>query len=145
MNFMRWDPFVDLRTLRERVNRLFEESLSHSSLQEPVIPRTWAPVVDIYEAPEALVVEAELSGMKQEEIEIELTGDTLTIKGERRPEEGREFLRQERNYGPFQRAFTLGMPIDQAGVKARYREGVLEITLPKAEEARPKQVKIDVG
>lgn len=145
MNFLRWDPFADMRTLRSQIDRLFEESLSHSTRQEPVVSQAWAPLVDIHETQEALVVEVELPGMKQEEIALELGGDTLTIRGERKPAEGRQFLRQERNYGPFQRAFTLGAPIDQTKVRARYREGVLEIVLPKAEEARPKQVKIDVG
>jgi len=145
MNFLRWDPFGDLRSLRERIDRLFEESMARSGRHEPVVAHAWAPVVDIYETPEALVVEAEVAGMKQKDIDIELSGDTLTIKGERKPEPGREFLRQERNYGTFQRAFTLGVPINPAGVRARYREGVLEITLPKAEEARPRQVRIEVS
>ncbi|NIM06372.1 MAG: Hsp20 family protein [Armatimonadetes bacterium] len=145
MNLMHWDPFGDLRTLRERVDRLFEESLARSPHQEPVTIHAWSPVVDIYEVPDALVVEAELTGMKQEDVDIELTGDTLTIKGERQPSPEREFLRQERSYGAFQRAFTLGVPVDQTKVKARYRDGLLEITLPKAKQARPKQVKIEVG
>jgi len=145
MNILRWDPFSDMRSLRERIDRLFEESLSHSARREPVMAQAWAPVVDIHETADALIVEAELPGMKQEEIAIELSGDTLTIKGERRPATGREFLRQERNYGAFQRAFTLGVPINQAGVRARYTDGLLEVTLPKAEAARPKQVKIEIG
>jgi HSP20 family protein len=145
MNFMRWDPFGDLRSLRERVDRLFEESLARSSQQMPAVSQGWSPAVDIRETPEALVVEVELPGMKQEEIDIELTGDTLTIKGERKPLEGREFLRQERSYGTFQRAFTLGVPIEQSAVKARYRDGLLEITLPKAEAAPPKEVQIEIG
>jgi HSP20 family protein len=145
MNIMRWDPFNDMRSLRERIDRLFEESLSQTTRNEPVVAHTWAPVVDIYETADALIVEVELPGMQQEDIDIELTGDTLTIRGERKPAPGREYLRQERNYGAFQRAFTLGLPIDQTGVKARYREGILEITLVKAVEVRPKQVKIDVG
>ena len=145
MNILRWDPFSDMWSLRERIDRLFEESLAHSTHREPVMAHAWAPVVDIHETTDALVVEAELPGMKQEDIDIELSGDTLTIKGERRPASEREFLRQERNYGAFQRAFTLGVPINQAGVRARYTDGLLEVTLPKAEEARPKQVKIEVS
>jgi HSP20 family protein len=148
MNILRWDPFSDMQTLRERINRLFEESLAQGARQEPVVAHSWAPVVDIYDTPEALLVEVELPGMKQEDINVELSGDTLTIKGERLPHEGddkRELLRQERHYGSFSRAFTLGVPVQQTAVKAHYRDGVLEITLPKAEETKPKQVKIELG
>jgi len=144
MGVLRWDPFAELASLRERVNRVFEESMRPEDRREQSPARAWAPLVDIYETPAEIVVEADLAGVKQDDIEIQVMGDTLTLRGERKDTEGRNYVRVERPYGPFSRSFTIGTPIDQAGVKARYKDGVLEITLPKAEEAKPKQVKVQV-
>ncbi len=146
MSLIRWDPFGDMAQLREQVNRLFEQSLAHSG-REPGFAQTWSPTVDIVETDAAITLHAELPGMKPEEIDIQITGDTLTLKGERKvqkEEKGRQYVRIERSYGAFQRSFTLGLPIDQGAVKANYRDGVLEITLPKREEVKPKQVKVQV-
>lgn len=146
MDLIRWDPFADLGTLRDRVNRLFEETLSRSGLREPAEARTWAPLVDIHETDGEIVVSADLPGLSRDQIDIELTGDSLTIKGERTFEDAnKNYVRVERPRGAFQRSFTIGVPIDQANVKAAYHDGVLEVTLPKAEEARPKQVKVEVA
>jgi len=145
MDLIRWDPFGDLSTLRERVNRLFEETLARPDRREPASARTWAPLVDIYDANGDIVLRADLPGLKQEDIDLQLTGDTLTIRGERKLSEEHSYMRVERPHGNFERSFTLSVPIDQSKVKASYREGVLEIVLPKAEEAKPKQVKVEVG
>ncbi|HEY3415847.1 MAG TPA: Hsp20/alpha crystallin family protein [Armatimonadota bacterium] len=146
MSLLRWDPFADMAHLRDQVNKVFEQSLTRSG-REPVSTQFWAPAVDIEETDEALIFRAELPGMKVEQIDIQLTGDTLSIKGERkfeREEKGKQFVRIERAYGAFQRSFTLGLPVKQDGVRAAYREGILEITLPKAEEIKPKQVKVEI-
>ncbi len=146
MSLGRWDPFADMAQLREQVNRLFDTTLNRSG-QEPTAARTWAPVVDIYETVQAIVLHVDLPGVKPEEIDIRITGDTLTLKGERtlaREETEKQYVRIERAYGAFQRSFTLGVPIEQSAVTAAYHDGVLEITLPKAEESKPKQVKVDV-
>jgi HSP20 family protein len=145
MDLIRWDPFSDLGTLRERVNRLFEETLARSGRREPAEARTWSPLVDIHETDGEIIVRADLPGLSREEIDIELAGDALSIKGDRKLDENRSYVRVERPHGAFQRSFTIGVPIDTANVKAAYRDGVLEVALPKAEEARPKQVKVDVG
>jgi HSP20 family protein len=146
MDLMRWDPFGDLGTLRDRVNRAFEDAFARTGTREPAEARTWSPPVDIQETEGEIVLRADLPGMTREQIDIELSGDALTIRGERTfDDEGRNYLRVERPHGTFQRGFTIGVPIDQANVKANFRDGVLEITLPKSEEIRPKQVKIDVG
>jgi len=146
MDLIRWDPFADLGTLRERVNRLFEETLSRAGIREPAEARTWSPPVDIHETDGEIVVRADVPGVDREQIDIELTGGALTIKGERKfDDEQKNYVRVERPHGTFQRSFTIGVPIDQANVKAAYRDGVLEVTLPKAEEARPKQVRVEVG
>lgn len=146
MDLIRWDPFGDLGTLRERVNRLFEETLARTGRREPAEARTWAPLVDIHETDGEIVVRADLPGLSREQIDIELTGDALTIKGERKfDDERKNYVRIERPHGTFQRSFTIGVPVDQANVKAAYRDGVLEVTLPKTGEARPKQVRVEVG
>ena len=148
MSIVRWDPFADISQLREQVNRLFEQSLTTSG-HEPASMRTWAPTVDIEETKDALIIHAELPGIKPEEISIQVEGDTLTLRGERqiqREEKDKQFVRVERAYGAFQRSFTLGIPIKTDEVNACYNNGVLDITLPKAEEVKPKsiQVKIEV-
>jgi HSP20 family protein len=101
--------------------------------------------VDVAETQDGIVLRAELPGMRQEDIDIELTGDTLTLRGERKFEnrEQREnFVRVERSYGRFQRSFTLGVPVQHDQVRANYRDGVLEIVLPKSEATRPRKVQV---
>ena len=146
MSLTRWDPFRELEALQEDVNRLFQESLTRPKREMPS-GRLWAPAVDVTENDESIVVKAELPGMKKEDIDIELVGDTLTIRGERKfqDEEKKEnYVRVERAYGRFQRSFTLGVPVKQTDIKACYKEGVLEVTIPKAEEVKPKKVEVSV-
>ena len=97
---IRWDPFADMSRLRSQINRIFEEAMGRPERGEPASSRTWAPAVDIYETDEAPIVQAELAGMRREDFDIELTGDTLTIRGDRQLEDGRRFLRVERPRGP---------------------------------------------
>ncbi len=146
MSMIRWDPFRDLESLQENVNRLFQESMTRSPHEGPAV-KTWAPPVDVISDEDKIVVKAEIPGMKKEDIEIGLTGDTLTIKGERKfeDEEKKEcYVRSERAYGKFERSFTIGVPIEASEVKASYKDGVLEVTIPKAEEIRPKKVEVAV-
>lgn len=146
MSLLRWDSFADMAQLRDQVNRLFEQSLTRTG-QEPASTKVWAPAVDIMETKDAVMLHMEIAGITPGEINIQVTEDMLTVKGERRMarrEDGRQVIRQERSYGPFQRSFTLGVPVDQQRIRASYRDGVLEIVLHKREEQKPKQVKIDV-
>lgn len=138
-----WDPFGPIADIRDRINAIFEERTRQLRSQAGEA-RAWAPRVDIYETEAALVFESELPGLNRDDIEIEVTGDRLTIKGERKPPQGREYVRVERRYGPFHRSFAIGVPIEQSGVTARYREGVLVITLPKSERTEMKQVRVKV-
>ena len=150
MAMVRFDPFRDLDRLQSEVNRLFEGVNNTgeprpTSTQNPNFNRPWAPVVDVAENQNEVVLRAELPGMKQEDIDIELTGDTLMIRGERRfeDEQRREnFVRVERSYGRFQRSFTLGLPVQHDAVRATYRDGVLEVVLPKSEATRPRKVQV---
>ena len=146
MSLVRWDPFRELESLQEGVNRLFQESMVRPRRDVPTA-RVWAPPVDVMEDEDKIFVKAEIPGMKKEEIDIEMTGDTLTIKGERKfelEEKKENFVRVERSYGSFQRSFTIGVPVKAAEVKAGYKDGILEITIPKAEEVKPKKVEIAV-
>lgn len=143
------DPFAGLTRLQDEMNRLFE---NYSPLagrrpggQEHVSARVWQPLADVYEDQDSIVLRFDLPGLKQEDIDIEMTGDTLTVKGERKFEDEQRrnnYVRVERAYGQFQRTFTVGVPIQQDAVKAAYKNGVLEVTLPKAEEVKPKKVQV---
>ena len=146
-NIIRFDPFEDLTHLQHEVNWLFENTTRTTgrSGAEQASARIWAPAVDIFEDQNEIVVKAELPGLKQEEIDIELTGDTLTLKGERKFEDTQRkdnYVRVERTYGSFQRSFTVGVPVQHDAVKASYKDGLLEIHLPKSEATKPKKVQV---
>lgn len=146
---VRWDPFRDLMTIQDRMNRLFDQTLSKTRADddEGLTASTWSPAVDIYETADSIVLKAELPGLSRENIDIQVRDNTLTLKGERKFErevKDENYLRIERSYGAFQRAFNLPSVIQQDKIKAVFKEGVLEVTMPKAEEAKPKQVKIEV-
>ena len=146
MSITRWDPFRELEALQEDVDRLFQETLTRPRREIPAA-RVWAPAVDVFEDEDKIVLRAELPGMKKEDIDVEMHGDTLTIKGERRfenEEERDNYVRVERAYGRFQRSFTVGTPVKAGQVKASYRDGVLEVSIPKAEETKPKKVEVAV-
>ena len=148
MAVVRWNPFQDLVSLQERMNRLFEQTLDRSrGEREVMVAGTWAPAVDIYETPESIVLQAELPGLGKDDIDIQVRDNVLTLKGERRSEkevkEG-NYLRVERAYGGFQRAFTLPAAVQADKIRAVFKDGVLDVSIPKAEEAKPKQIKIDV-
>ncbi len=146
MAVVKWDPFRDLLSIQDRMNRLFEQTLSRSRAEEGITASTWAPAVDIYETPETIVLKAELPGLRREDIEIEVRENTLTLRGERRfakDVQEENYLRIERAYGAFQRSFTLPTTISQEKIRAVFRDGVLELTLPKAEEAKPRKIAIE--
>jgi HSP20 family protein len=147
MAVVKWDPFRDLLSIQDRMNRLFEQTLSRSRSEEGIAASTWTPAVDIYETPETIVLKAELPGLSREDIEIQIRDNALTLKGERRfakDVQQENYLRIERAYGAFQRSFTLPATIHQDKIRAVFRDGVLELTLPKAEEAKPKKIAIEV-
>jgi HSP20 family protein len=140
------DPFRDLGDIQSEMNRLFDGVFGRSS-QVGAVERVWAPPVDMYETKEELVVTAELPGLKEKDIHLSMTGDMLTLRGERQwnQEDKRESCyRGERWYGRFERTLPLPIPVQADKIKATYRDGVLAITLPKAEEIRAKEIKIDV-
>ena len=139
------DPFESLLRLQDEVNRALNPRAAQP--REHVSQRVWAPTVDVFEDSDKIVIKADLPGIRQEDIDIEMTGDTLTLKGERKfeDEEKRDgYVRVERQYGAFQRSFTIGIPVESANVSATYRNGILELTIPKAEATKPKKVQVNV-
>ena len=149
MTLMRWqrprlslDPLEQISNLRDEVNRLFESPLA--GLTQAF--NSWSPAVDLYEDKDNVVVKAELPGMKKEEIDVSLHEGALTISGERKieREEKGETYRSERFFGRFQRSVMLPSAVDESKVSASYKDGILTITLPKSEEAKPKQIEVSV-
>ncbi len=149
MALIRWDPLREVSALQERMNRLLADFRASAPLgEEELTQGAWTPAVDIFETPEAIVLKAELPGISQEDITVEVKEGTLMLKGEKKLERDvnpEYYHRVERPYGSFQRAFTLPNTVQQDKVRARFKDGILEITLPKAEGARPKQIKVEVG
>ncbi len=148
MPLIRWDPFRDLVSLQERINKLFEDSLFRTrSGDEGLSSGVWSPPADIFETPEAIVLRAELPGLNKKNIHVEVKDNVLTLSGERKFERGikeENYHRMERCYGSFTRSFTLPSSVDKDKVKARFKDGILEITLPKAEKAKQKQITVEV-
>jgi HSP20 family protein len=144
----RWDPFSELLDMRCEMDQLFGSFFGGTPATMAAAEGVWAPAVDIHETKDGFVVEAELPGMKQDDIQITIVEDTLTLKGERKSErEVREegYTRVERAYGTFQRALALPSVVDSTKVRAKYKDGVLTIELPKKEEARPREIKVQVS
>lgn len=138
----RWEPFRELDDIRTGFDRLLER-ISPSLYGEGM----WMPAVDIKDTGENLVVKAEVPGFDKKDINISLTGDTITISGkmqEEKEEKKAQYLYRERVSGSFTRSFTLPVPVDREKVKATCKDGVLEIILPKAEEAKTKEIKVNV-
>ncbi len=145
MSLTRWDPFREMDHLRHQVNRLFEETMPRPQASGDVAAAGWTPAVDIRETTQAIILEADLPGLRKEDIEVALSGDTLSISGLRvrgETEEPAQQHRSERSFGRFHRSFALDVPTDPEAVEASYRNGVLQIIVPKAEQAKPKQITI---
>jgi HSP20 family protein len=142
----RWEPFRGAATLQEQVNRLFGNVLEHAGEESNLT--SWAPAVDIYETAHELVVKADLPEVDAKELDIRVENNLLTIRGERKFEKKvseDHYLRVERAYGSFSRSFSLANTVDADAIKADYQNGALTLTIPKREEAKPKQIKVNVG
>jgi HSP20 family protein len=137
--------------LQDRLNRLFEERFGPFGAlaplgEEPAAFTTWTPLCDIYETDKNIVIKMELPEVKKENVSVTFDNNVLTIHGERKAEEakGQNYHRMERNYGQFLRSFTLPPSVDTKNIAAEFKEGMLLVTLPKAEEARAKQIEVKV-
>lgn len=149
MSIIRWTPRRngnDLGTLRTEMDRVFEDFFPPMPLRQDWASLT--PPVDVEETAEGYVFRADLPGVNSKDVKVTVTGDTLTLRGERKRDEQKTegaLHRIERSYGAFERSFTLGTPVRPDQVKAAYRDGVLEVRVPKAEEARSREVEVQVG
>ncbi len=144
----RWDPFRELNTITDRMNRLFQDTFGNVSREEGLPAANFVPPVDIYEDEHNITVKMEVPGIEQKDIDVRLENNTLVVRGERKfekDEKEENFHRIERRYGSFYRAFTLPNTVDPEKVNAEYENGVLKIMLAKKAEARPKQIKVNVG
>jgi|SRR4029434_10095572 len=143
MNLVRWKPLSDFTSLQNQMNRLFESTLLGWPVESGT--RTWMPPADIHETDNELVVTADLPGIDPKSVDVRVENNVLSITGERKFEEAAEngnVHRVERMYGAFARSFTLSTPVDTEKIQANYKDGVLKITLPKAERAKPKRIAI---
>ena len=145
MSIVRYDPFRDLRTLQDEVNRLFSTNLTRAFGDEGIARGAWNPSVDIYENKDQIVLEAELPGMNREDFDLTVENNVITLRGERRFEkkdDGDNYHRVERSYGSFTRSFTLPQTVSAEGAQAEYRNGVLRVSLPKREEVKARRIEI---
>lgn len=147
MAIVRWDPFRDFLNLQNEVGRVFERTFGAGGAERVRTGLAWSPAVDAYETDTEIVVKAELPEVDAEDVDITVTDDALVIKGERKFSEEVEednYYRLERRYGTFQRSIPIPAAIRRDEIAAAYRNGVLEITLPKSEATKPKQIKVKV-
>lgn len=145
MNLTRWEPFRDMMTLRQAMDRLMEDSIVPTPRLFGTLGEVGAPAVDMYQTPKEMVVKAALPGVKPEELDISITGDTLTIKGETKSSEEvkrEDYIYQEHRYGSFSRTVALPADLQTDKAEAAFDNGVLTLTIPRAEEARPKTIKV---
>ncbi len=142
------DPFKELENLQREMNRLFDFSFGRGIREEaPLLGTSWAPAVDVYDSKDAILVKADLPGLSKDEIDVSVQDDTLVIKGEKKKDaevKEDDYYRVERYYGSFYRALPLPAEVDADKVEATYEDGVLTLNLPKKEEAKPKQIRIEV-
>jgi HSP20 family protein len=141
-----WEPFPDVSDIQQEMNWLFDSFFGRPGAPQTAEPM-WMPPVDMYETRDDLHVAVEVPGIREKEVSVSITGDVLTVKGERKWDKELNddgYHRRERGYGKFERIVALPVPVQADKVKAAYRDGVLEITLPKAEEVKPKEIKIDI-
>ena len=147
----RWEPLRDFSAMQDRMNRmnrLFRESYSPESPEEALTTTSFAPPVDIYEDEHTITLKMEVPGIDEKDIDVRIENNTLTVHGERKiekEEKEENYRRVERQYGSFTRTFTLPQTVDSERVSANYDKGVLKISLPKKAEAKPKQIKVNIG
>jgi HSP20 family protein len=145
MAIERWHPFTELMSLRQAMDRLFEDSFVRPSHVLTSLGEVAAPALDIYQTPNELVVKAALPGVKPEDVNIDITGETLTVKGEHKAEQEikkEDYLYQERRYGSFSRSVVLPSGLKPDKTEATMEDGILTLTIPKAEEIKPKAIKV---
>jgi len=148
MNITRWEPYRELATLQDRLNRAFGSAFGRTDREDEVSMAAWVPPVDITEEKDRIVITAELPGFKEDQIEIQSENGMLSLRGERKFEkesDGKSYHRIERSYGQFVRSFSLPNNVDREKIKADFSDGLLRIELPKREDAKPRTIRITAG
>ena len=148
MELVRWEQVEGVNRIQSRINELFEDTLGRTRVQQGAAAGVWYPPVDILESKDSYIIRAELPGMRNEDLKTEVNEGMLTLSGGREFEEpanGVEYHRVERVAGKFSRSFYLPQTVKQDSIKATYRDGILEIQVPKAEEAKPRQIAISLN
>ncbi|MGE5735006.1 MAG: Hsp20/alpha crystallin family protein [Acidobacteriota bacterium] len=144
----RWDPFREFTTLQDRMNRLFQDSYGNQGREEALATSSFAPAVDVYEDEHKITLKIEVPGIDEKDIDIRVENNLLTVHGERKfekEEKEENYRRVERQYGSFTRSFNLPNTVDAENISADYDRGVLKVQLAKKAEAKPKQIKVNVG
>jgi HSP20 family protein len=147
MAITRWRPFRDLVSIQDEMNRLFDDFFGRPATRPEWTEGVWTPSVDVSETKDNVIINAEIPGMSKEDVKLSVQNNVLTLSGERKQEKEEKdvnYHRIERSYGSFSRSFTLPASVKPDKVKATYKDGILKITLPKSEEAKPKQIPIGV-
>jgi HSP20 family protein len=148
MAIIKWDPLGNITMLQDRINKLFEDSFPRQADQNGDLPLcAWTPSVDIFETDQGVVVAADLPGVNKDEVIVEISDNVMTISGERPPEpEGRvmNYYRRERLFGKFQRTFTLHAMVSPDRIKAKFKNGVLIVEIPKPEVEAPRHISVDI-
>lgn len=147
MAIVRWDPFRNITTLQDRINRLFDDAFPRSADIEDDLVCAWRPMVDIYETEQGVVIQVDLPGVEKQDVSVEIKDGILTIKGERKADTSvneQSYYRRERTCGSFQRNFTLRNMVAPDQIKASFKNGVLKVQIPKPEEEKPKQVNVAI-
>ena len=149
MNIVRWDPFRELEEVSGRLNRFFGQPLARrTGNEEAPLLAEWAPAMDVQETEHEYLIKADLPEVKKEDVKVGIEEGVLTVEGERKQEkeeQGKKFHRIERSYGKFIRRLALPTEVDEAQVRAEFKEGVLQIHLPKAASAKPRAIDIKVA
>ena len=147
-DLMKWSQLPSISSMQEEMNRMFDRFFRGGELPEIGMAGMWVPPIDLSETADKVTVKAEIPGMDPKEIDISIQGDTLVIKGEKKEEKeekGKNYYRMERRYGSFARSIDLPASVDTNKVTAECKNGVLEITMQKKEEVKPKQISVKVG
>jgi HSP20 family protein len=148
MNIVKWNPFRELEDIQTRLNRFFSDVPLRRTDADGLFFADWTPAVDIQETDKEYLIKAELPDMKKEDVKVEMVDGVLTIEGERaqeKEEKGKKFHKVERTYGKFVRQFTLPTEVEATKVQAEYKDGVLNVHLPKTAGAKPKAVEVKVA
>ena len=149
MTLVRWDPFRELEDMSDRLNRMMSRpALPRTNGKETMVVADWVPSVDVSETEGEYQIKAEIPDVKKEDVKVTVEDGVLTIQGERKQEKeekGKKYHRVERSYGSFIRSFTLPDLVDEEKVKAEFKDGVLNLLLPKSEKAKPKAIEVKVG